>query len=508
MNTNPQPVSNPTWYGDIRNMFNQTDIDHMKAQGLDLTSYDEVKNSAGGIYGQVAAGNMPPGTPWTQDQVNTFLNWMTNGYPKGSASSSKTSDSARMARVSSVSKATRIRKDINDLNETELSNLKTAFTAIMAKDTNDPNSYFVQAGYHWLPTGNLFCQHHVPGYNPWHRAYLVGFENALRSVPGCENVTLPYWDITTPFPDVLKIAPFDQYTLPKDIGQGFNAGYVTQRYDYPTIQQNLLAYSVTEDINRALTKTDWEDFNGYFAGAAYNTIIAAHDSGHVSIGSTMANQSVAAFDPVFWFFHANWDRLFWLWQTQMKATNLNGLLSTINKQTDQQSYQIFTNPVLETLNPFTSNPPNLNTITIIDSENSLDIDYQPPKTPTVLNMLPKTQRTTLASEKFFVHTNRVNVRVQGLNRLKIPGSFKVHLLKDGKVIASRGFFQPAEVEKCENCVQNAVVHFDFELPLEEVSNGQLGVWVEPIDKSFVGDHFPHKLMGNPTVDVHFLLSNE
>ncbi len=238
MNTNLQPVSNPTWYGDIRNMFTQTDIDHMKAQGLDLTSYDEVKNSAGGIYGQVAAGNMPPGAPWTQDQVNTFLNWMTNGYPKGSASSSKTPDSAMMARVSSVSKATRIRKDINDLSETELSNLKTAFTAIMAKDTSDPNSYFVQAGYHWLPAGNLFCQHHVPGYNPWHRAYLVSFENALRSVPGCENVTLPYWDITTPFPDVLKITPFDQYTLPKDIGQGFNAGYVTQRYDYPTIQQN------------------------------------------------------------------------------------------------------------------------------------------------------------------------------------------------------------------------------------------------------------------------------
>lgn len=83
MNTNPQPVSNPTWYGDIRNMFTQTDIDHMKGQGLDLTSYDEVKNSAGGIYGQVAAGNMPPGAPWTQDQVNTFLNWMTNDYPKG-----------------------------------------------------------------------------------------------------------------------------------------------------------------------------------------------------------------------------------------------------------------------------------------------------------------------------------------------------------------------------------------------------------------------------------------
>ena len=69
----------------------------------------------------------------------------------------------------------------------------------MAKDPSDPNSYFVQAGHHWLPAP-LYCLHHVPGYNPWHRAYMLSFENALRSVPECGDVTLPYWDITTPFP--------------------------------------------------------------------------------------------------------------------------------------------------------------------------------------------------------------------------------------------------------------------------------------------------------------------
>jgi hypothetical protein len=81
-------------------------------------------------------------------------------------------------------------------------------------------------------------------------------------------------------------------------------------------------------------------------------------------------------------------------------------------------------------------------------------------------------------------------------------------LKDGKPIASSALFQPNEADKCENCVQNAIVHFDFELPLSAVSSGQLGIWVEPVDKSVFGDHFPQKLMGNPTVDVHFLLKTE
>ena len=354
------PVANPTWYSDIRFLFTQDDISHMQGQGLDLTSYDAVVANAGDIYGQVATGNMPKGAPWTTnhpDWIVTFLNWMTNTYPKGTNPAPSKTVLSLAAAVAAKS-ANRIRKEITSLSQPELDNLKKAFSGMLAKDNTDPNSYFVQAGHHWLPSP-VHCQHHVPAYNPWHRAYLIGFENALRSVPGCENVTLPYWDITTPFPEVLKHPPFDSYTLPEDVGQGFNAGYVTTRFDYDVIQQKLLQSGVTDCINRALTMTDWEDFHGLIAGAKNNTIISAHDNGHNSIGPTMSNPLVAAFDPVFFFFHSNWDRLFWKWQKQMQATTLNALLTTINQTTDKLSYQIFTNPVLEALAPFTANPPNL-----------------------------------------------------------------------------------------------------------------------------------------------------
>jgi tyrosinase len=502
-------VANPTWYSDIRFMFTQDDIDHMRAQGLDLTSYDSIVGNAGDIYGQVAAGFMPKGAPWTKnhpDWIATFLNWMTNGYPKGTDPGPSQAFALLAAKVAAV-RAQRIRKEITSLSQTELDTLKKAFSGILAKPITDPNSFFVQAGYHWLPSP-IHCQHHVPAYNPWHRAYLLGFENALRSVPGCENATLPYWDITTPFPDVLKQPPFDSYTLPQDIGLGFTKGYVTTRFSYDVIQQNLTASGVTDKINRALTKTDWEDFHGLFAGAKNDTIISAHDNAHNSIGPTVSQPEVAAFDPVFFFFHSNWDRLFWKWQKQMQATTLNGLLTTIDKATDPLSYQTFTIPALEALNPFTSNPPHLNAVSIIDSANSLDVDYDEPGGGIAVASLAKTLLKTAASKKFSVAADRVNVRVDGINRLKIPGSFWVHLLKDGKTIATNGFFQPVEPEKCENCVSVPIAHFDFELPLAEVSNGRLEVAVEPIDKSFVGNRFPNKLMGNPTVSVHLLMKNE
>lgn len=499
------PVEHPTWYSTIRQMFTATDIAHMSPQGLDLTSYEQVKASGGAIYGQVAAGNMPPGKPWTAAMVQTFLNWITDGYPKGTPAAPQ-APAPRAAAAGAG--AGRVRKDLSSLSSAELDMVKTAFEGIMAKDPSDPNSYFVQAGYHWLPAP-LYCLHHVPGYNPWHRAYMLSFENALRSVPGCETVTLPYWDITTPFPDVLKAAPFDSYTLPQDIGGNFNKGYVTQRYGYPEIQSNLLMYGVTDDLNRALTKTDWEDFHGFWSGAPYNTIIAAHDGGHGAIGPTMANQSVAAFDPVFWFFHANWDRLWWEWQKKVDATSLNGLLSTINKQTDIASYQIFTIPALQALAPFTSLPIALDSVKVIDSVRSLDVDYAPPQAaPKPMAFALKTSRAMPIDRRGSIDAKRVMVSADGINRLKIPGSFRVHLMKDGKRLATRFMFQPDEAEKCETCAKNAIAHFDFDMPLSEVSGGKLHVEVEPVDKSFVGDRFPTKMMGEPKITVHMPLQTD
>ncbi len=62
-------------------------------------------------------------------------------------------------------------------------------------------------GYHGEPFrgagwGNpscwgVYCNHGNVLFPTWHRMYLVRLEDALRSIPGCAGVTLPYWDETS-----------------------------------------------------------------------------------------------------------------------------------------------------------------------------------------------------------------------------------------------------------------------------------------------------------------------
>lgn len=78
-----------TWTSDIKKLFTQTDINHMKSVTggqLDLSNYDSVKTWASAIYNRVANGSMPPPgsgeSPWTPDMVNTFGCWIQQGCPQ------------------------------------------------------------------------------------------------------------------------------------------------------------------------------------------------------------------------------------------------------------------------------------------------------------------------------------------------------------------------------------------------------------------------------------------
>jgi tyrosinase len=502
------PVANPTWYDTIRFMFNSTDIAHMKGMDIDLSSYDTVVVMSSAILGQVASKGMPrpPSQPWTPDMVTTFINWMTNKFPKGTPSPAQVTEAH--AFMAAKAQAPRLRKDVTTLSADEQTKLKNAFNGILQRDVGDPNGYFALAGIHWNPAP-FYCMHHAPGYNPWHRAYMFHFENALRSVPGCEDVTLPYWDITTPIPNILKAAPFGSYTLPQDIGDGYDKGLQTSRFDEATIAAKLVQYGVTGNIAEAFEQPDWTDFHGYWSDAPNDTIIAAHDGGHGSIGTTMADQSIAAFDPVFWFFHANWDRLWWEWQVKVGGTNLNGLLTTINQATDPGSYLLFTNATAGWLPPFTDLPFAADAVKMIDSVGSLGVDYAPPATPSPpTDFAVKTNREVSIARSASVDAQRALVSVTGVNRLNVPGSFSVHLLKDGKRIASRFMFQPSQPKKCETCAKTGAAHFEFRLPLDQIAGGKLDVEIEPVNKNFVGDVIPAKMLGEPKISVHIPLRTE
>ncbi len=66
---------------DIRPLFTDEDVEHMVDFDIDLGSYDSVKENAEGIYERLVDGTMPPGMPWSDEQVSAFRRWIDEGCP-------------------------------------------------------------------------------------------------------------------------------------------------------------------------------------------------------------------------------------------------------------------------------------------------------------------------------------------------------------------------------------------------------------------------------------------
>jgi len=65
---------------DIRPLFRDTpDVDTMKRMGLDLSSYEDVKEKAAGIYSRLEDGSMPCDGAWPKEQLSLFKRWMDEG---------------------------------------------------------------------------------------------------------------------------------------------------------------------------------------------------------------------------------------------------------------------------------------------------------------------------------------------------------------------------------------------------------------------------------------------
>ncbi|HEY1426465.1 MAG TPA: tyrosinase family protein [Caulobacteraceae bacterium] len=491
---NDPVVAHPTYMADIRHFFRASDIACMRGQGVNLGTYAGVRASAANIYQQTKSGAMPMGGPaWSANRVQTFQNWINGGFVLGAAAPAHLNS---LAAPIALPDTVRLRKNVTALSQPEIDLLKKAFAGIIALDPKqagdkvDPNSYFGLAALHGLP--NAYCMHHVDTYNPWHRVYMRTFEDALRSVSGCENVTLPYWDITEPVPPLLSDPPFANYTLPVDIGDPTNypAGYVTQRYDPATIQQNLLtAPSVPSDISEALPSSLWGAYNG---GGFEQFIIAAHDDGHDSCGPTMSDQDVAAYDPIFWFFHCNWDRLWESWQVLVGGTTVSGFTSTLAGDTDWLALG---------LDPWTQ--------TSDDTIPWPDTAYDQ-LAGQGTQMHPPIAGQALAANAFrLAATPRVSLRVKDIDRMNIPGTFVVWLLADGERIARRAFFQPRSPRTCATCQKLALVSVDFQLDQSLIAGKQLSISIV-VPSLGSGDKaiLPLAEAGNPTINVRLLLTED
>jgi tyrosinase len=113
-----------------------------------------------------------------------------------------------------ITKPPRVRRSLQDLqadheagNKQPLEMLMRAWKGIKELPPDDPRSFFMLGGFHGEPFrgggwgSNAYwggyCHHGNVLFPTWHRMYLVKLEEALQSIPGCQDVMLPYWDETS-----------------------------------------------------------------------------------------------------------------------------------------------------------------------------------------------------------------------------------------------------------------------------------------------------------------------
>jgi tyrosinase len=204
------------------------------------------------------------------------------------------------------------RKDQATLTPTEQQRFLCAFNVAIANGTLG-----VQADIHADPSHMM---HHTLRFLPWHRVFLLGFEQALRAVH--PDVTLPYWDWTQS----------SEQSIP-----AWLAG-VTPTVVTPTRTINVIRAPhtsgdlalIASNTPNALAQTTFNNFTAMLEGV--------HDSVHVWVGGTMGSISTAPADPIFWMHHANIDRLWWQWQNMPGNAGKNPPLSGAAAVMDPMPY--------------------------------------------------------------------------------------------------------------------------------------------------------------------------
>lgn len=86
MESGPAPDATTSFARDIVPLFRPKDVEHMKEQLMDLTSYDVVRELAQTVAQRVGAGARPmppaPDQRWTAGQVELFERWISEGFPR------------------------------------------------------------------------------------------------------------------------------------------------------------------------------------------------------------------------------------------------------------------------------------------------------------------------------------------------------------------------------------------------------------------------------------------
>lgn len=274
----------------------------------------------------------------------------------------------------------RIRKNAAYLSEAERYTFIKAILGLKAKIANptDPVSaqisvYDQFVGLHWaavksfaaINTGTTQRYHTTPAFFSWHRELLWRFENELRTISGCADVTIPYLDYADAaliqsyvMTDAFMGAPGPTAGVASAATGFFSAtGPFTDPASYTVYPSGWAGFKVRSDLNdlasldggattgplrrssytpgSALTANYVTNRETLLTAADYTAFRAAINTIHGSLHNIVNGGStspVAGFsnlgslagspnDPLFWLVHSGVDRLWSMWQIDGHPTS-------------------------------------------------------------------------------------------------------------------------------------------------------------------------------------------
>jgi hypothetical protein len=144
--------------------------------------------------------------------------------------------------------------------------------------------------------------HWGPAFLPWHRHFLLRFENELRTVdPG---VSIPYWDWTQPESrEIFTLPEWLEFFGDRDNPQGGRLDWDCTRDPQPHPEARL------PTLDRVIGELGADDYQHY-------RVVECnfhHVGPHMWVGGSMQSHWSPR-DPLFYLHHCNVDRLWAIWQ--------------------------------------------------------------------------------------------------------------------------------------------------------------------------------------------------
>jgi hypothetical protein len=356
----------PYWLGEGRAEIGRKWLACMGPYGLDLSSYDSVRTNAVLIYRALSSRWMPLGaTPeqqWPDAALETFRLWVNYGCRRSAADPIIHNEVIPPPEVRP--RQMLVRRDLLSFSQDELDEYRMRVDDAFDVANPDPGA----PGQQFFGVHGDWCLHYQEAFLLWHRAYLMQFEQRIgcpvpywnwfawdAAVDGARSAGLPraFVDLDYRHPrtgemrgNPLRFAAAWRGRS-KALGDGPRPDPV-----HPWVHRCEELYSSGDDCRAkrrakiALTRKYQEQIQRAFAfpsfshpqgdGHTWANITSfhpeppdsdyvyrdvnfdgayeqPHDNYHGWVGPDMADNAYTAFDPVFYSYHANIDRIFELW---------------------------------------------------------------------------------------------------------------------------------------------------------------------------------------------------